>query len=192
MLDSWRHGATLPPKMNRVSLFAKLAVLCPLIGLGSCSKKSGDDARNAESPDQAESAAINPAEAGPSKPGHLPATKSEDRTRTESEQRVKSFTRHLDQLEVQRKESSSREQERRIALNKLRGVPDNTPVDITHPGVARDSMIEGEAAAFDAYLMSAYELQTLEAKEKLATEQLQRLRESNDRDQTGGLENNRQ
>lgn len=164
----------------------KLALLCPLLGLASCSKKSGDDAPNHEGSDRAGTAAINPAEADLPKNEDLPATKSGDPTPTVEEQRLKSVTQQIDQLEIQRKKFSLVEGEKRSALNKLRGVPEDTPIDITNPGVAHGSSLEGEKEAFNDYLMISLELQTLDAKEKLFKEQMQRLRDTRNQNRADG------
>jgi hypothetical protein len=109
-----------------------------------------------------------------------PPAKSGERTPTEKGRRLRGITQQIDQIEVERKKLNLVEHEKRVALNKLRGVPDHTPIDVTHPNAARGSAIQGEEDAFDAYLMVALQLQTLEAKEKLATEQLQRARDQTD------------
>lgn len=165
----------------------KLAMLCLLNGLACCSKESGNADTDRRSPDRTGSVDLTPADAGPSKPGNHSPTKPGDRTPTEDEQRVKSFTRHLDELEVQLKKHAITELEKRIALNKLRGVPSETPIDHTSPGSANKG-IEGHEEAFNEYVRTALELQTLEAKVKLATEQLQRLREATSRDKADGEE----
>lgn len=168
-------------------LLAKLAALFVVVGAPSCSKESSNSDAASEITDKKKRAALTPADAGPSEQGNHSPTKPGERTPTEDEQRVKSFTRHLDELEVQLKKHAITELEKRIALNKLRGVPSETPIDHTNPGSANKG-IEGHDEAFNEYVHTALELQTLEAKVKLATEQLQRLRDATSRDHADGVE----
>jgi hypothetical protein len=164
----------------RVSFIAAtFVVLCHFIALASCSKKTGDDAKSGESLDQNGATAVTSTEANLPKK-NIEATKSGDRTPTVKEQRLMSVAQQIDQVESQRKKLTIEETGKRLALNKLRGVPGDTPVDITKPTVAQDSKIGGEQEALDAYLLTALELQTLDAKEKIFTEQLQRLRDAAD------------
>ncbi len=62
-------------------------------------------------------------------------------------------------------------------------------IDISRPGVARGSLIEGEEEAFDAYLMLALQLQTLEAKEELFNQQLQRVSAARNQNRADGAGN---
>jgi chaperonin cofactor prefoldin len=159
---------------------SNLALMSLLIGLASCSKESGGANGDPKGPDLKEGAANHRGDTGASMQEKGPPAKSGERTPTEKAQRLRATTQQIDQIEVERKKLNIEEHEKRVALNKLRGVADDTPIDITHPGVARGSAIQGKEEAFDAYLMVALQLQTLEAKEKLATEQLQRARDQTD------------
>jgi len=158
--------------MKSILLLAKLAALFVVVGMPSCSKESGDPDAARESADRKRSADFKTENADPSEEGKPPVSKSGDRAPTERERRVRGVTQQIDQIEVDRKKLSIVEHERRVALNKLRGVPDHTAIDISNPNIAIGSAIQGEEEAFDAYFMVALQLQTLEAKEKLATEQL--------------------
>jgi hypothetical protein len=169
-------------------VFPKLALLCPLIVLASCSKKTGADASR-EGPDQAGTAAVHSAETPRSKAADRPAARLGDRAPSVEERVIKTITRDIDQLEIQREKLGLEEHEKRLALNQLRGVPGDTAIDITHPGVARGSLIEGEEEAFDAYLMLALQLQTLEAKEELFNQQLQRVRAARNQNRGDGAGN---
>ena len=160
-----------------------------MIGLASCSKESGGSNGDPKVPDQKGSAANLRGDTGASMQEKGPLAKSGERTPTEKAQRLRATTQQIDQIEVERKKLNIEEHEKRVALNKLRGVADDTPIDITRPGVARGSLIEGEEEAFDAYLMLALQLQTLEAKEKLFTEQLQRARDARNRNPADGAGN---
>lgn len=160
--------------MKSMLLLAKLAVLFLVVGMPSCSKESDGPNAARENPDKKKRADFKTEDADPSEERKQPVSKSGDRTPTETERRIRGVTQQIDQIEVERKQLSIVEHERRVSLNKLRGVPDHTPIDISNPNVAVGSAIEGEVEAFDAYLMVALQLQTLEVKEKLATEQLQR------------------
>jgi hypothetical protein len=85
----------------------------------------------------------------------------------------------LDQLDLQRRKLKQSEEEARAKLNAIRGVPANTAVDISNPAISKDAPKE-ERQAFEAYLMIALELQTLDAKEVLFNEQLERARVAED------------
>ncbi len=92
---------------------------------------------------------------------------------------LRGVTGQLDELQSQRRLLEPAEQSKREALNSLRGVPKETKIDVETDHIAggngRDA-VPGEQEALDAYLTVALELQTLEAKEKLFNEQLERLK----------------
>ena len=79
------------------------------------------------------------------------------------------------------------ELEKRLALNRLRGVPSDTPIYRASPRSEYEG-IEGHEEALADYMQTAQNLDEFEAKVTLATEQLQRLREATRRSQAHGVE----
>lgn len=145
--------------------------------LVSCSKKEPEDSavpgeKQPEAMGSSKETAYGPAAGGP---GKQATAKVAERSTTIRDQRIKSVVQSLDQLEVQRRKLEVAEEEARAKLNGIRGVPADTEVDISNPGIAGDRSKE-EREAFEAYLMVAWELQTLDAKEMLFNQQLERSR----------------
>jgi hypothetical protein len=158
----------------RESAILVLAASCLL----SCSKpdsestadNSASSKQTAEQPASAEGSGL----ARPAKSG---TARASERPTTQRTQRLKGTVRALDDLDVQRRKLVQVEQERRASLNQLLGFPRDAEIDISTnviptPGGREPS--EAEQKEWDAYVLVALELQTIEAKEKLFNEQLER------------------
>lgn len=158
---------------------AAILIMVVMSFLISCSKSDSEGhsaGRSTAAPKKIAEAQSTMGEPGLEQAKAQGVTKATERMSTDREERVRSLVRSLDDLEVQRRKLEQAEAEGRANINQLRGVPRDSEIDIETNAGARKGASEAEQKALDAYLPVALELQTIQAKEKIFSEQLERAR----------------